>query len=100
MIVLDQRSIKRFVFDSLQEIILPGSILVDPANDAVEAPQDPRFQIVQKMDIFVSRAADVSLRICHFAIIKTDLRGGIFRNISCAMYESLAYAANALPPYD
>ena len=60
-VVLDQRSIKRFVFDSLQEIVLPGSILIDSANDDVEAPQDPRFQIVQKMDSFIARAADVSI---------------------------------------
>ena len=70
MIVLDQRSVKRFVFDNLREIILPGSILVDPTNDNVEAPQDPRFQIVQKMDFFISRAADVSL---SFRVVKPPI---------------------------
>ena len=33
--------------------------MIDPANDDVEAPQDPRFQIVQKMNVFISRVADV-----------------------------------------
>lgn len=70
MIVLDQRSVKRFVFDSLLEVILPGSILVDPTNDNVEAPQDPRFQIVQRMDLFMSRAADVGLSVC--VVVRLD----------------------------
>ena len=65
MVVLDQRSVKCFLFDSLEEIILPGSILIDTANDDVEAPHDPRFQIGEKMALFVTRAADVSLCICY-----------------------------------
>ena len=62
MVVLDRRSIKQFLFDSLGEMVLPGSILIDSANDEVEPPHDPRFQIVKKMDEFITRTADVS---CH-----------------------------------
>ena len=61
MNVLDQRSIKRLLFDSLEEIVLPGSVVVDTANDDVEAPHDPRFQIVKKMELFEQRVADVRL---------------------------------------
>ena len=64
MVVLDRRSIKRFLFDSLEEMVLPGSVLIDAANDEVEAPHDPRFQIVKKMDDFVTRTADVSCYGC------------------------------------
>lgn len=53
-------SFKKLLFDDLEEIVLPASLLIDPANGDIEAPQDPRFQILKKMDAFVTRAADVS----------------------------------------
>lgn len=52
-------SIKQFVFNDLGEIVLPANLLIDPANDLVEAPHDPRFQIARKMETFVLRAAEV-----------------------------------------
>lgn len=52
-------SIKRFVFNDLGQIVLPANMLIDPANDLVEAPHDPRFQIARKMEAFVLRAAEV-----------------------------------------
>ena len=39
---------------------MPASILVDKANELVEAPQGARFQIFKLMDSFVMRVADVS----------------------------------------
>ena len=59
-------SFKQLLFDDLEDTVLPASILVDPANSDVEAPQDPRFQILRKMDLFVTRAADVSVTIRRF----------------------------------
>lgn len=52
-------SIKQFVFDNLDEIVLPANLLIDPANDLIEAPFDPRFQISRKMETFALRAAEV-----------------------------------------
>ena len=59
MRVLDSMSLKQLLFNDLEEISLPADILLDDANNAVEAPQDPRFQIAKQMDEFVQRAADV-----------------------------------------
>lgn len=56
-------SIKRFVFNDLGQIVLPANMLIDPANDLVEAPHDPRFQIARKMEAFVLRAAEFYLEI-------------------------------------
>lgn len=58
MTVLDRISVKRFLFDNLEEVTLPGSILVDLANENVEVPQDPRFQINTKMDTLLTRCVD------------------------------------------
>ena len=60
MTVLGRMSIKQFIFDDLAELVLPLDILVDPQNSEVEAPQDPRFHIAQKMELFVSRVGQVS----------------------------------------
>lgn len=74
-VVLNQRSIKQFLFDSLEEMVLPASMLIDTANDDVEAPQDPRFQIVGRMDTFISRTADVSYSAA--LVVRTDTTEGI-----------------------
>ncbi len=61
MRVLGTMSFKQLLFGDLEEMVLPADLLVDPANGSIEAPQDPRFQILKKMDAFVTRAADVSM---------------------------------------
>ena len=61
MRVLGTISLKKFLFDDLEELVLPADILIDSANRDIEAPQDRRFQISNRMDAFVERAADVSL---------------------------------------
>lgn len=61
MRVLGTMSIQQLIFDDLEETVLPASPLVDPTNAHVEAPQDPRFQVIKKMDTFITRAADVSI---------------------------------------
>ena len=61
MRVLGTRSLKQFLFDDLEELVLPADLLIDPANGDVEAPQDARFRISKTMDAFVTKAADVSL---------------------------------------
>ena len=49
----------QFIFDDLSEVVLPADISVDTANYTIEAPQDPRFQIMSRMDMFVSRVGQV-----------------------------------------
>ena len=63
MRVLGKMSFKQFLLDDLREVVLPADNLVDPSNEDVEAPQDPRFQMARKMDAFIIRAADVSIEI-------------------------------------
>ena len=61
MRVLGTMSFKQLLFDDLDEIVLTADALIDTANEKVEAPQDPRFQIAKRMNNFITRAADV----CH-----------------------------------
>ncbi|MCJ1483161.1 hypothetical protein MMC06_003328 [Schaereria dolodes] len=63
MRILGSLSIQQFIFDDLEEIVLPADILVDPANTSVEAPNDLRFQIAKKMDVFVGRCGESYLDI-------------------------------------
>lgn len=60
MIVLGKFSIKEFTIHNFEEIVLPSNMLLDPANDTVEAPHDPRFQISQKIHAFAARAGEVN----------------------------------------
>lgn len=50
---------KEFVTDDLEELVLPASWLLDPGNDDVEAPHDPRFQVAKKLNEFIGRAGRV-----------------------------------------
>ena len=61
MRVLGSVALKQLLFDDFEELVLPADVLIDPANDEIEAPQDPRFQISKRMDAFVTKAANVSL---------------------------------------
>lgn len=82
-------SFKKLVFDDLKEIVLPANLLVDPANENVEAPQDPRFQIWKKMDSFVIRAADVGTLI-HRLRGPADLKFvGLPRHFPDNLYEQV-----------
>ncbi|KAH8878984.1 Mak10 subunit [Thozetella sp. PMI_491] len=57
MIILGHLSIRQVMDDDLAITVLPGSRLLDPSNDAVEAPHDPRFAMAHQMEIFRQRAA-------------------------------------------
>lgn len=63
MRVVGTISLKQFLFDDLEELVLPADVLIDPANSEIETPQDPRFQIAKRMDAFVTKAADYFLNI-------------------------------------
>ena len=59
--MLGTMSIQQLILEDLAEIVLPADILVDPGNADVEPPQDPRFQIAKRMEMFVSRVGQVSI---------------------------------------
>lgn len=52
--------VKNFIYDDLAQMVLPSSLLIDPANDLVEVPHDPRFRVARKLDAFILRAGEVS----------------------------------------
>ena len=64
--VLGDLTVKEFVTDDLEELVLPASWLLDPNNDDVEAPRDPRFQVAQKMKGFIGRAGSVNALLAKF----------------------------------
>ena len=61
-LVFGRDNFKEMIFRDVDESVLPFSNLLDPINDEVEAPQDPRFKIAQLMDDFARKVGDVSSR--------------------------------------
>lgn len=56
-------SIRQILDDDFSIITMPASPLLDRANDEIEAPQDPRFDIAGQMEAFRQRAAQPFLDI-------------------------------------
>ena len=56
-------SIRQILDDDFSIVTLPASLLLDRANDDIEATQDPRFHIAQQMELFRQRAAQPYLDI-------------------------------------
>jgi hypothetical protein len=63
MVILGRRSIRQVLDDDLSIVVLPSSLLLDPANDNVEAPHHPRYAIAHQMELFRQRAAQSYLDI-------------------------------------
>ena len=63
MVILGRLSIRQLIDDDLSIVVLPHSILLDPANDAIEAPHHPRYAIAHHMELFRQRAAQSYLDI-------------------------------------
>ncbi|KAK1832761.1 N-alpha-acetyltransferase 35, NatC auxiliary subunit [Podospora conica] len=63
MVILGHLSIRHVMDDDLSMVVIPCSQLLDPANDAVEAPHDARFAIAHQMELFRQRAAQSYLDI-------------------------------------
>ena len=61
MKVLGRMSVKQLLYDDLAELVLPYDLLLDPNNEEIEVPHDPRFQIASRMTAVVVRATQVSL---------------------------------------
>ncbi|KAK3944495.1 N-alpha-acetyltransferase 35, NatC auxiliary subunit [Diplogelasinospora grovesii] len=73
MVILGNLSIRQVLDADLSIVVLPGSRLLDPANDAVEAPYDPRFAMAHQMEVFRQRAAQSYLDI-HRAFCQNRCR--------------------------
>jgi hypothetical protein len=58
-IILGTIPVKQFLYDELEALVLPSSILLEASLDETEMPSDPRFQIAQLMDGFVRRFSQV-----------------------------------------
>ena len=65
--VLGKIPVPRFLQDDLKEIVLPVDILLDPANDAAEAPHSRRYHIKSQMNDFNAKIAEVS-RLLTFPV--------------------------------
>ncbi|KAK8094380.1 hypothetical protein PG997_001065 [Apiospora hydei] len=61
MIVLGHHSIRRILDDDLAIVVLPSARQLDPANDTIEVPTDPRHQLAVQMETFRQRAAECYL---------------------------------------
>jgi N-alpha-acetyltransferase 35, NatC auxiliary subunit len=63
MTVLGKLSIRQLLDDDLSSLVLAEDPLLDPLNDKIEVPHDPRFNIAKRMEIFRERAAHSYLDI-------------------------------------
>lgn len=63
MIVLGILSIRSILDSDLATVSLPASMLLDPINDEVEVPTDPRHKMSRLMESFRQRAAQSYLDI-------------------------------------
>ena len=69
MVILGSLSIRQVLDDDLSIVAMPCSRLLDPHNNEIELPSDPRFIMAQQMEIFRQRAAqsylDIFRAICQ-----------------------------------
>lgn len=63
MVILGSLSIRQVIDDDLSIVAMPCSRLLDPLNDEVEFPSDPRFIMAQQMELFRQRTAQSYLDI-------------------------------------
>lgn len=82
MVILGRLSIRQVLDDDLSIVALPCSILLDPANDAVEAPHHPLYAIAHQMEVFRQRAAQSFLDIFRaFCQNRCRVRRTLFHSI-------------------
>jgi hypothetical protein len=67
VLVLGRMSIRQLLDDDLTSLVLPEDQLLDPMNDEIEVPHDPRFNMAKRMEVFRSRAAQVYLDLLRTA---------------------------------
>lgn len=82
MVILGRLSIRQVLDDDLSIVVLPGSILIDPALDAIEAPQSRFYAIAHHMEVFRQRAAQSYLDIFRaFCQNRCRVRRTLFHSI-------------------
>lgn len=63
MMVLGRMSIRQVLDDDFGSLVLAEHPLLDPTNDEIEVPHDPRFNMAKRMEVFRERAAHSYLDI-------------------------------------
>ena len=61
--VLGKMPIRQLLDDDLSSLVLAEDPLLDPKNDEIEVPHDPRFNMAKRMETFRERAAHSYLDI-------------------------------------
>lgn len=67
--VLGRTSSKQFLSSSIAAIVLPKSPMLDPANDMVEAPTSPRFQMARLLAAFDGKVGQQYINIFRTACL-------------------------------
>jgi N-alpha-acetyltransferase 35, NatC auxiliary subunit len=67
--VLGRLTSKQFLLSSLLNVVLPNSQMLDPANDLVEAPKNPRFQMARLITEFDGRVDQQYINIFRSACL-------------------------------
>jgi N-alpha-acetyltransferase 35, NatC auxiliary subunit len=67
--VLGKMSSKEFLVSSLAAVVLPSSLLLNSANEMVEAPTDPRFQMARILTEFDGKVCQRYLNIFRNACL-------------------------------
>lgn len=61
--MLGKMSVRQLLDDDLSSLVLAEDPLLDPRNDKIEVPHDPRFNMARRMETFRERAAHSYLDI-------------------------------------
>lgn len=93
----DGEPAKDLLMDDLEELVLPGDILIDRANMEVEAPHDDRFQIARRMESFVNKARDVRVILTFSPHALTSLSAAVLRLPTGPAHEPFTHKEDALP---
>lgn len=67
--VLGKSTPRQFLFSSLAALVLPNSFILDPANEMVETPTSPRFQMAQLLAEFDNKVDQQYLNVFRNACL-------------------------------
>ncbi|KAH8677709.1 Mak10 subunit, NatC N-terminal acetyltransferase-domain-containing protein [Xylariales sp. PMI_506] len=81
MVVLGSYSIRQILDHDLSIVCLPCAPQIDPINDTIEVPTDPRHQTAAQMEVFRQRVAE-----CYFEIFR------IFCQNRCRVRRTLCHS--------
>ncbi|KAI5862267.1 Mak10-domain-containing protein [Durotheca rogersii] len=81
MVVLGNYSIRQILDHDLSIVVLPCAQQIDPANDNIEMPNDPRHRVAIQMEMFRQRVAE-----CYLDVFK------IFCQNRCRVRRTLCHS--------